>query len=102
MAIISQLHSDIYSINNKNYTNSAYITYDIYNISDISQPHENQNNVLNHSQYINLLNVHRNTEKNMLKTKKKWEHHDWRKPYLPGLLTSYPWRLSSYKVSKIQ
>ena len=69
MAIISQLHSDIYSINNKNYTNSAYITYDIYNISDISQPHQNQNNALNHSQYINLMNVHRNTEKSMLKTK---------------------------------
>ena len=40
------------------------------NISDISQPHQNQNNALNHSQYINLLNVHRNTEKTCLKPKK--------------------------------
>ena len=40
------------------------------NISDLSQPHQNQNNALNHSQYINLLNVHRNTEKACLKQKK--------------------------------
>ena len=40
------------------------------NISDISQPHQNQNNALNHSQYINLLNVHRNTGKTCLKPKK--------------------------------
>ena len=40
------------------------------NISDISQTHQNQNNALNHSQHINLLNVHRNTEKTCLKPKK--------------------------------